>query len=384
MPRKNNVDSASEAGSQKSKKRVTSKKKLEVLKPTEEGIVQIPARDEVDHFEIHSDAVSAAPAAGVAAISSSAPIGELLEASVAKPEDSKPPTSMKDIKPKSSGFSKDSFPFSNASAERDFLAPDKFGFNLKAGNSGMPEQKAKSRWVVVLTYCLIGVVVLAGLALYFLNSYSQNLLSQSTLNVNVPAAAPSTQTPAAAPVSSAPKMALVNVAAQAQTLMSTAAAKVPQTLTLDARGSTALTGLSATTDTLYIKSQNAAQTQAVQDFLKQFGIVPQIQQKTDMADDYALYLTSSLSSLSLTGLTSAVYNSGSTGGIAGKYCAILKKYKVASCNPLNSTVKQNIFTVATNNSGAIVNLSRTPEFKAASFVPAASGQVENIRVTTSK
>lgn len=432
MPRKKSVDSASEPGSQKPKKRAVRKKKTEQQAVTEE-IVSIPPEnpqalpqsetsagadaapqnppaEEVDHFEIHPDA--AAAIAALAAASEQHPAaqapeasalpraeaehpqnhaeeqpkpaaeniehGELLETGKIEQKDAKPQASMADIKPKAGN----DFPaFAELNADRDFLAPEKFSFDLKPGVSKVPEQKTGSGWVRTLIYILIGIAVLSAGALIFLNYYSQKLLNPTASNTQPQA---QTQSPAPAPAAPAltvPKLALVNANDPTSKILSVAVQANPTVVALDSQ---TVSLPAANADILYIKSTNADQAKKVSDLLSSIGIAPQIQQKSDLTDDYALYLTGQLSNVNLGGLTAAAYNSGSVTGLAGKYCAILKKYKVASCNALNSTAKQNIFTVATNSASAIVKLSRTPEFKNASFAPAASGQVEDIRVTASK
>jgi len=391
VPRKTSVDSASE-GSQKPKKKAVRKKKVELASPVEEEIVPIPPEeqtsvDQVDNFEVHPK-LSAAEAENESekAEAEAMSAGELLEST--KSSDSKsvsgPQGSMADIKPKN-GSSRDFYPFSDSDSDRDFLAPEKFSFDLKPDESQMPEQRSKSRWLRTMTYILIAVIVIGGAALWFLNSYSKKLLNQSVFTTT-----PSTNNSNSGSnsnvggptASSIPKLALVNASDLIKNAIASAAAKNSQALQLDTQSNPTLP--TATADTLYIKSASSSQTQAITDFLKQFGLTPQIQQKSDLADDYALYLASTLSNLNLGGLTSAVYNSGSTPGIAAKYCTALKKYKVASCNALNATAKQDGFTVATNSQTVLVNLSRTAEFKTAGFIPAASGQVEDIRVTASK
>ncbi len=264
---------------------------------------------------------------------------------------------MRDIKPRE--FHRDA----------TFLVPEKFGFDLK---SGMPRHQKRSAWGK-LAYILIILIVIFLVGLYALNRYSSKLVNNTSENVAVSNNTGATQQ------SQGYTLGLASVPdAFKAPLQSLLAAQYPNNFTVT-DSSAQLT--QATADTLFIKSDGVSQNNDLLAFLATNGIKAQLQQVNNLPQDAVLYLSPTVASPDLSTLTATVYNATNTSGLAKKNCDILTKYKVTSCNALNATQPQTGTTVSYKELKALFILKRTPEFQGATFNPAASTQIEDIRVT---
>ncbi len=269
---------------------------------------------------------------------------------------------MRDIKPRE--FHRDAA----------FLVPEKFGFDLKLKD----ESQFKSGWAKKFIYTIIAIIVVLFAGLMLMNRYSNKLADTSPANVAINDNSQNTGN-AGAESPAAYTLALTDFSADM---------KMPLTALLNSNYKTnfnivanAATLPTATADTLFVKRSDSAQNTDLLNFLAANGIKAQIMQVNDLPTDAALYLTDTVAAPDLSGSTSAVYNATGTSGLAKKTCDVLLKYKATSCNALNASAKAKGTIVNYKDQKIIFTLKRTLEFKTANFAPAASNQVEDIRVT---
>jgi hypothetical protein len=251
-----------------------------------------------------------------------------------------------------------------------FLAPEKFGFDLREKHM---KRKSQTKWLKGFFYFLGTLIILTAVALFLLSAYSTRLLDTQTEN-------PTTteeQNPTA-PISG--QYAIVNAEKElSDKLSGLISNKFGTELTFD---SSALPTLpQAEADTLFYRSQAQEQANSLQAYLNELGIKPQLQINDQMNSDIALYLVNILSQPDLSSQTTTVYNATETTGLAKKNCDLLTSWKAASCQPLNATTAQNGTTISYKSDKAYFNLKRTNEFKGAKFGEADSAQVQDIVVT---
>jgi hypothetical protein len=256
-----------------------------------------------------------------------------------------------------------------------FLAPEKFGFDLREKHM---KRKTQTKWLKGFFYFLGTLIILTAVALFLLSAYSAKLLNTDTVVETETSEQTAEPT---APASG--KYAIVNAEKELSDKLSGLITKKFGTeLTFDASALPTVPQVSA--DTMFYRSQAQEQANKLQIYLNELGIKPQLQINDQMNEDVALYLVNILPKPDLTGLTSTVYNATGVTGLAKKNCDLLQTWSVTSCSPLNAPNEQTGSTITYKTDKAYFNLKRTNEFKGAKFSQADTAQVEDIKITLGK
>ena len=274
--------------------------------------------------------------------------------------------------------------------DTNFLAPAHDTFNLKHNDSDYQEEG--SGWVKKAIYTLGILIALAAIALVALTFYAPQILNKITNKDTAVTDQQGTDSvdttddnqDAVVPASTNHSMNVVNANADIQRYLQSSISTKYQDIKLsfDTAGVTA-TQSGVTADTLYFVTAAKADASKVQSQLASVGLNVKIEEDPALKTDFVLALAKTIKP-DLSKLTAAVYNATGKAGLAKSYCTALTNYKVASCNPLNSADSAKGLVVYTNQSTLLLSIKRTPEFATASFVPAANGQVEDIRVVAGK
>jgi len=277
-----------------------------------------------------------------------------------------------------------------------FLAPEKFGFDLKKNSVGAKASKGK--WINILIYSLSTLIILLTILLFFLTFYSGKIVKDSSTDLSgqQPAATSTSSTsgtqPAAGstaatttPAAGSYTFTITNLATDLQTaLVALVQGQFKDSSVAVSNNNSNLSLPAVTVDTIFVKAANQPQTVALMSLLSKYGIKPQIQTKLDLPADASLDFVTILPKPDLSGLTSTVYNATGTSGLAKKFCATLTAYKVSNCQPLNATATQTGTTISYKNVSALFTLRRTNEFAAAKYSQADKTQIEDIKVTLGK
>lgn len=293
-------------------------------------------------------------------------------ASAAKPASIDDSEILRDIKPRQNG------------KDAAFLAPEKFGFDLK---KNAPGATGKGKWINVLIYSLSTLIILLTVLLFALTFYSGKVTENKTADLS--GQEQPTQTgdqPAQTPVQSGQyKFTITNLPTDLQNvLVQLVKAEFKDNSVAVNNDNADLKLPEVKTDTIFVKQANVAQTNTLMTMLAKYGIKPEIQTKADLPVDASLFFVTTLPKPDLSGLTATVYNASGVSGLAKKNCDILVAYKVSNCQALNATATLTGMTVEYKNVKAFFVLRRTPEFSGAKYSQAGSAQIEDVKVTVGK
>lgn len=250
--------------------------------------------------------------------------------------------------------------------DTNFLAAENYSFGLRDKKPRRDNSWVKRTVYVLGSLILVMTIALVGMTYYSSKQLDENVSPQNEVENNTPA-------------NQQLKFGIANAQGEIKSVLSSLVRnKFPDLIFNDAPAGT-LPVVEA--DTLFIKPSAKSQADTLLLFLADYGIKPQIQENEAMQEDIILYLVAELKNPDLSGQTAAVYNASGVTGAAKATCDVLTRYKVSTCNALNSPNSATGLIVQSTEQSTFFILKRTPEFKNATFQPAAADQVENIRVT---
>ncbi len=264
-----------------------------------------------------------------------------------------------------------------------FLAPDKYGFDLKK-NSG---SAGRGKWVNILIYSLSTLIILLTILLFALTFYSGKMVKNSDSDLSGQDNTEQTTTTdnSTGQVATGYSFTITNLPADLQdALIGLVKTEFKDSSITVSNDNANLKLPEVKADTIFVKQANQPQTKTLMDMLAKYGIKPEIQQKEDLPVAASLFFVTTLAKPDLSGLTSTVYNATGTGGLAKQYCATLTSFKVSNCQALNATANQTGTTIVYKNVKAFFTLKRTSNFATAKFSAAPITQIEDIKVTVGK
>lgn len=263
-------------------------------------------------------------------------------------------------------------------ADTSFLKSEDYNFGLKEKKSG--------NWVTRAAYILGTLIVLMLIALgvmTYLNHKSLDSTDQTPVVDNTPSnTTPDTNTDQT-PATTTAKYSISGPTGEYIQKVQSAIGNKVTDLAFDSTTTNTLPTL--TEDTVLFKTAASDKANALLAQLTALGIKPKLQESADITSDIAVYLTPTIKSADLSGLTAGAYNASGKTGLAKAYCDNLEAYKVNSCTALNNPGSAPAgLQFYSKNANLYFILKRTAEFKSATFNTAQSGQVEDIKLVIGK